>query len=55
MKTHKIIDLTYHEDEGNGVFVGTVEECLDWISEQGDFGFEMVELTPTERIIHNVL
>ena len=47
MKTHKVIDLVYHEDEGNEAFVGTYRECLEWMSEQG-FGYKVVPLTKEE-------
>lgn len=53
MKTHKVIDLVYHEDEGNEAFIGTLEECIKWVAEQG-FGFEIVPLTREEMIIHNL-
>ena len=43
MKTHKVIDLVYHEDEGNEVFIGTYQECQDWKSEQG-FGYQVLPL-----------
>ena len=36
--THEVVDLVYHEDEGNIAFEGTYEECQDWKSEQG-FGY----------------
>ena len=32
--THEVIDLVYHEDEGNVSFQGTQKECLDWVDEQ---------------------
>ena len=47
MKTHKVIDLVYHEDEGNDVFSGTYQECLEWKSEQG-FGYQVVPMTKEE-------
>lgn len=47
MKTHKVVDLVYHEDEGNDVFDGTLEECLNWKAEQG-FGYEVVPMTKEE-------
>lgn len=47
MKTHKVIDLVYHEDEGNDVFAGTYEECLNWKAEQG-FGYQVVPMTKEE-------
>jgi len=52
-KTHKVIDLVYHEDEGNEVYVGTQQECHDWAREQG-FGYQVVPLTRAEIIIHNL-
>lgn len=53
MKTHFVIDLTYHEEEGNQVFVGTEEECYNWVEQQGSFGFEVKPLTKYEIKIHN--
>lgn len=47
MKTHKVIDLVYHEDEGNDVFCGTYQECLDWKLEQG-YGYQVVPMTKEE-------
>ena len=32
--THVVIDLVYHEDEGNEVHEGSQQECLDWVDEQ---------------------
>lgn len=32
----EVIDMVYTEKEGNVVFRGTIEECLDWISQQPD-------------------
>jgi hypothetical protein len=52
MKTHKEIDLVYHEDEGNEAFVGTHQECLDWMSEQG-FGYRVAPMTKEEMGIEN--
>lgn len=46
-KTHKVIDIVYHEDEGNEVFVGTFKECHEWKLQQG-FGYQIVPLTPEE-------
>ena len=51
MKTHKVIDLVY---EGEGVFAGTYQECLDFISSQGnDIGYEIVPLSREEVAIVN--
>ena len=33
--THEVIDLVYHEDEGNIPFQGTEQECNDFVTEQG--------------------
>jgi hypothetical protein len=46
-KTHKVIDMVYHEDEGNGVFVGTHQKCIDWVSKQG-MGYKVIPLTLEE-------
>lgn len=53
MKTHKVIDLVYHEDENNEPFVGTLEECENWRSEQGAFSYKVVPLTRFEIKMHN--
>jgi hypothetical protein len=53
MKTHVVIDMTYHEDEGNQVFVGTEEECYNWIEGQGGFGFEVKPMTKEELKVYN--
>jgi hypothetical protein len=37
MKTHKVIDLIYHDEENNEVFEGTEQECRDWIRSQSCF------------------
>lgn len=39
--------MAYHEDEGNEVFSGTYQECLDFKSEQG-FGYQVVPMTKEE-------
>jgi len=38
--THEVVDLVYHEDEGNIAFQGTYKECMDWKLEQG-FGYQV--------------
>jgi hypothetical protein len=53
MKTHIVIDMTYHEDEGNDVFVGTLQECNDWVDAQNTFGLEVKPMTKEELRIHN--
>jgi hypothetical protein len=47
MKTHKVVDIVYHEDEHNEVFAGTYDECFNFISEQG-FGYKIVPMTVEE-------
>jgi hypothetical protein len=55
MKTHKVIDLTYHEDEGNSVYAGTQEECYDFIAEQGSITsmYRVVPMTTQEMEMNN--
>lgn len=43
--THEVLDLVYHEDEGNSVFEGSEQECQDFITEQGGATF-MYEVKP---------
>ena len=52
IKTHKVIDLVYHEDEGNEVFAGTRAKCEEWKSKQG-FGYKIVPMTLEEINIYN--
>ena len=37
--THEVVDLVYHEDEGNIAFQGTQEECHDFVASQGGSAF----------------
>lgn len=55
MKTHVVIDTIYHEDEGNEVFVGTHQECLDFVSEQGgmSFTYQVLPLLQNELALYN--
>jgi len=50
LKTHKVLDLTYHEDEGQSCFVGTEKECNDFIESQGgsNFTYEVASMTKEE-------
>ena len=43
--THEVVDLVYHEDEGNISFEGSERACYDWIEEQGGATF-MYEVRP---------
>lgn len=54
-KTHKVIDLVYHESEGNDVFSGTYQECLEWKQEQSEFGLMIVPMTEEECEAENSL
>ena len=56
-KTHKVIDLVYHEDEGNEVFDGTLQECHQFIKDQSDMGgstftYKVVPMTKEEIEAH---
>lgn len=53
MNTHKVVDMVFHEEEGNEVMVGTRDECLQFVEEQDDHGYEVVALTKDEMLIHN--
>lgn len=50
LKTHEVLDLHYHEDEGQGCFVGTLEECNEFVSQQGisTFMYKVVPMTKEE-------
>jgi hypothetical protein len=52
MKTHKVIDLVYYEDEGNEVFSGSYQECMEWKLEQG-FGYQILPLSLDEIKFYN--
>jgi hypothetical protein len=53
MKTHKVIDLIYHKNEGNEVYAGTEQECYDWIKEQGGYSFTYQVVPMTNEEINN--
>lgn len=38
MKTHKVIDLAYTEEEGQDCFSGTHQECVEFLAEQNSYG-----------------
>jgi hypothetical protein len=53
MKTHEVLDLHYTEDECQGCFVGTLQECEDFVSQQG-FAHFMYRIQPmTKEEIEN--
>ena len=39
--THEVVDLVYHEEEGNIAFEGTGQECADFMFEQGGMLYQM--------------
>ena len=47
MKTHKVIDVVYTQEEGNVLFFGTFEECCKFKCDQG-FGLEIMPITKEE-------
>jgi hypothetical protein len=53
MRTHQVLDLTYHPDEGQSCFVGTFDECIAFISEQNTIGLQIVALSKEEKEIYN--
>ena len=52
MKTHLVIDEVYHEEEGNIAISGTLEECREFVAEQG-FGYKVVPMTQEEITQYN--
>jgi len=49
LKTHIVLDLTYHESEGNGCLVGTRKECEEFVAMQGEqFMFQILPMTKEE-------
>jgi hypothetical protein len=54
MKTHKVLDLVYTEEE-QGCFAGTEQECQDFITSQGGatFMYKVVPMTKEEYEIEN--
>ena len=50
MKTHKVIDLTYHKEENNECFIGTYNECISFVAKQGVIGYKIVLMTKEEMV-----
>lgn len=50
LKTHEVLDLHYTPDEGQGCFVGTKEECEEFVVQQGmtHFMYKIVPMTKEE-------
>ena len=56
MKTHKVIDNTYHKDEyGHDCFCGTYKECVKFKEEQNTYGLDIVSLTKEEIIFNRAI
>jgi hypothetical protein len=52
-KTHKVLDLHYHEDEGQECFDGTQQECEEFASTQSpSFMYKVVPMTKEEKENH---
>lgn len=48
-KTHEVLDLHYHPDEGQGCFVGTKKECDEFVATQSpSFMYKVVQMTKEE-------
>jgi len=49
MKTHEVLDLHYHPDEGQGCYSGTKQECEDFAAKQTPhFMYKVVPMTKEE-------
>lgn len=53
MKTYKVIDTIYEIDEGQDCFVGTLQECIDFVEEQDTIGLHISPMNEQEILIHN--
>lgn len=52
-KTHQVIDLHYHPEEGQGCFDGTLEECEEFAATQTPhFMYKVVPMTMEEIKSH---
>jgi len=60
-KTHLVIDETLTEDEGQGMFAGTNQECQNFFEQQAKIGLsascglKVVPMTEEELLIHNLI
>lgn len=49
LKTHKVLDLNYHPEEGQGCFDGTQQECEAFVAKQSPhFMYKVVPMTDDE-------
>lgn len=54
MKTHLVLDLHHHKDEGQECFAGTLTECEEFVVEQSPaFMYKIVHMTDQELKTHN--
>lgn len=52
-KTHEVLDLHYHEDEGQGCFDGTQQECEEFSATQSpSFMYKVVQMTKKQIESH---
>jgi len=52
-KTHEVLDLHFHPDEGQGCFDGTREECENFAATQSPhFMYKVVTMTQEEIDSH---
>lgn len=53
-KTHVVIDNVSYEEEGGGnIYVGTLKDCHEWVNLQGYFGYEIKPMTEEEVKLYN--
>lgn len=53
MKTHQVLDLHYHPEEGQGCFDGTQQECEEFAATQTPhFMYKVVPMTKEEIEAH---
>jgi len=46
IKTHKVLDLVYTPEEGQECFFGSLQECTDFIKNQGGGATFMYKIVP---------
>jgi len=52
-KTHEVLDLHYHEDEGQGCFDGTQQECEEFAATQSpSFMYKVIPMTEKQIKSH---
>ena len=55
MKTHIVIDEIYTKEEGQDIYVGTLQECEEFVTSQAEMiiPLKIVPMTKEELIINN--